>query len=113
MAEVIKSDFQEILKEDCEQYKTLAKRYLDLTTEDVEGAYALMKDAWAAAQRWSEIQACARKIKNMSDRDVNLTDLKEFAYQRYRQLQLMHESARMIWKQANDYLMWERKLDRR
>ena len=49
----------------------------------------------------------------MSDRDFNLTDLKEFAYQRYRQLQLMHESARMIWKQANDYLMWERKLDRR
>lgn len=110
---VIKSDFQDILKEDCEQYKALAKRYIDLATEDVEGAYALMKDAWVAAQRWSEIQACARKIKNLSDSDFNLTELKEFAYQRYRQLQLMHESARMIWKQANDYLMWERKLDRR
>lgn len=106
MAEIIKSDFQDLLKEDCEQYKALAKRYLELTTEDVEGAYLLMKDSWAAAQRWSEIQASARKIKNMVARDVNLTDLKEFSYQRYRQLQLMHESARMIWKQANDYLMW-------
>lgn len=110
---VIKSDFQDILKEDCEQYKELAKRYIDLTTEDVEGAYKLMKESWSAAQRWSEIQACARKIKNMADRDINLTDLKDFSYQRYRQLHLMHESSRMIWKQANDYLMWERKLDRR
>lgn len=106
---VIKSDFQDLLKEDCEQYKALAKRYIDLKTEDADEAYALMKDAWAAAQRWSEIQACARKIKNMADRDINLTDLKDFAYQRYRQLQLMHESSRMIWKQANDYLIWTRK----
>ena len=52
MAEIIKSDFQDLLKEDCEQYKALAKRYIDLATEDVEGAYALMKDAWVAAQRW-------------------------------------------------------------
>lgn len=81
---VIKSDFQDLLKEDCKQYKVLAKRYLALRTEDADEAYALMKDAWAAAQRWSEIQSCARKIKNMSERDVNLTDLKEFAYQRYR-----------------------------
>ena len=109
---VIKSDFQDLLKEDCEQYKALAKRYLDLKTEDADEAYQLMKDSWSAAQRWSEIQACARKIKNMADKDVNLTDLKDFAYQRYRQLQLMHESCRMIWKQANDYLMWERKLAR-
>lgn len=113
MAEIIKSDFQDILKDDCEQYKVLAKRYLELKTEDVEEAYVLMKDAWAASQRWSEIQASARKIRDMSDKNVNLTDLKDFAYQRYRQLQLMHESSRIIWKQANDYLMWERKLDRR
>lgn len=109
MAEIIKSDFQDILKDDCEQYKVLAKRYLELKTEDAEEAYALMKDAWAAAQRWSEIQASARKIRDLSDRNINLTDLKDFAYQRYRQLQLMHESSRVIWKQANDYLMWERK----
>ncbi|QEH69940.1 hypothetical protein [Cellulosilyticum sp. WCF-2] len=109
MAEIIKSDFQDILKDDCEQYKVLAKRYLELKTEDAEEAYALMKDAWAAAQRWSEIQASARKIRDLSERNINLTDLKDFAYQRYRQLQLMHESSRVIWKQANDYLMWERK----
>lgn len=109
MAEIIKSVFQDILKDDCDQYKELARRYLDLKTEDWDGAYQLMKDSWAAAQRWSEIQASARKIKDIATKDVNLTDLKEFAYQRYRQLHLMHESTRMIWKSANDYLMWERK----
>lgn len=110
---MIKSDFQSILTEDCKQFNLLAKRYLELKTEDAEEAYSLMKDAWAAAQRWSEIQACARKIKDMSDKDINLTDLRDFAYQRYRQLQLMHESSRIIWKQANDYLMWSRKLSER
>lgn len=109
---VIKSDFQDILQEDCKQYMALAKRYLDLKTEDGEEAYKLMKESWSAAQRWSEIQASARKIRDMADKNINLTDLKEFAYQRYRQLQLMHESTRIIWRSANEYLMWERKQEK-
>ena len=110
---VIKSDFQDILKEDCKEYQALAKRYLDLNTEDVEEAYKIMKDAWSMAQRWSELQASARKVKDMSESNFNLTDFKDFCYQRYRQMQLIHESSRIIWKQANDYLMWSRKLTER
>ena len=110
---MIKSDYEEILKEDCEQFEALKQRFNDLLPEDVDGAYALMKDAWAAAQRWSDIQVCVRKIKLLANRDIHLTEFRDFAYQRHRQLVKLHEAARIIWKQANDYLMWERELDRR
>ena len=105
----IKSDFQEILPDDCKQYNEVFKRYLDLNSENVEEAYSLMKDSLMLAQRWSEIQATARKIKDVSDKDFVVTAFKDWAYQRYRQMQLVHESSRMIWKQANEYLMWSRR----
>ena len=110
----IKSDFQEILPDDCRQYNEVFKRYLELNSENVEEAYSLMKDSLMKdslmlAQRWSEIQATARKIKDASDKDFVVTAFKDWAYQRYRQMQLVHESSRMIWKQANEYLMWSRR----
>ena len=60
----IKSDFQDILKEDCKEYQALAKRYLYLNTEDVEEAYKIMKDAWSMAQRLYFLSNFVFKINN-------------------------------------------------
>ena len=105
----IKSDFQEILPEDCKQYNETFKRYMNLATENVDEAYILMKESLQVAQRWSEIQATTRKIRDASDKDFNLTAFKDWAYQRYRQMQLVHESCRIIWRQGSEYLIWSRK----
>lgn len=105
----IKSDFQEILPDDCKQYNEVFKRYLELNGENVEEAYKLMKDSLMLAQRWSEIQATARKIKDASGKDFVVTAFKDWAYQRYRQMQLIHESTRIIWRAGNEYLMWSRR----
>ena len=105
----IKSDFQEILPDDCKQYNEVFKRYLELNGENVEEAYKLMKDSLMLAQRWSEIQATARKIKDASGKDFVVTAFKDWSYQRYRQMQLIHESTRIIWRAGNEYLMWSRR----
>ena len=106
---VIKSDIQQLLPEDCKQFNALAKRYIDLKTEDADEAFKIMKESWAMAQRWSELQASSRKIRDLAKQDVTLTEIKDFCYQRYRQMQLIHESSRIIWKAANDYLKFLRK----
>ena len=101
---VIKSDIQQLLPEDCKQFNALAKRYIDLKTEDADEAFKIMKESWAMAQRWSELQASSRKIRDLAPGDITLSEIKEFCYARYRQLQLMHESSRCIWRSANDYV---------
>ena len=101
---VIKSDIQQLLPEDCKQFNALAKRYIDLKTEDADEAFKIMKESWAMAQRWSELQASSRKIRDLAPKDVTLSEIKDFCYQRYRQMQLIHESSRVTWKAANDYV---------
>ena len=106
---MIKSDFQQILPVDCKQYNELAVRYSKLTPENGTEAYDLMQMSWAIAQRWSEIQASTAKIANADNRDLLKTDFKNWAYQRYRQAQLIHESTRVIWRAANDYEIFLKK----
>ena len=106
---VIKSDIQQLLPEDCKQFNALAKRYIELTTEDADESFMIMKESWAMAQRWSELQASSRKIRDLAPKDVTLSEIKEFCYQRYRQMQLIHESSRCIWRSANDYIKFLRK----
>ena len=103
---MIKSDFQKILPEDCKQYNNVSQRYLELIPEDGNTAFDLMKDSWALAQRWSEIQATTGKIANMDNADIQKTDFKTWAYQRYRQMQLIHESCRVIWRQTNEQALF-------
>lgn len=109
MSKAIKSDFQTILPDDCKQYNELFKKWLDLTQENADEAYEIMKESLALAQRWSEIQATSRKIHSNSRLDFSVTAFKDWAYQRYRNMQLVHEASRVIWRQANEYLMWSRK----
>ncbi|MCP4990534.1 MAG: hypothetical protein GY928_32180 [Colwellia sp.] len=106
---MIKSDFQKVLPEDSKQYREVSERYMKLTTENGTEAYDLMKLSWNLAQRWSEIQASTSKIAAMDHVDIMKTDFKAWAYQRYRQMQLIHESCRMIWGKASDYELFLRK----
>lgn len=102
----IKSDFQIILPEDSKQFNDAAKKYMELNTEDGTAAFDLMKESWALAQRWSELQASTGKISNMDNVDIMKTDFKTWCYQRYRQMQLIHESCRVIWRQANEQALF-------
>lgn len=106
---VIRSDFQDILPDDSKQYQIMAKSYANLTQEDTKEAYKLMKKSWVLAQRWSELQASAKKIQALADENPNITDLKAWCYQRYRQCQLIHESCRAIWRAGNEEEAWLRR----
>ena len=95
------NNYQEI-KEDCELYRELARRYLALDLTDPLLCFEVKKEAWALAQRWSDIASMATKIARLHD--ASKTDFRDWAYQRYRQLQYMHEDARMMWNKAEEEL---------
>ena len=94
--------FEDLLKEDCKQYRELAKRYLQVSTEQVVELFEIKKKAWALAQRWSDIQSNATKYA--VENSISKTDFSTWAYQRYRQLQLMHEDSRMMWRMGEEEL---------
>jgi hypothetical protein len=102
----MKSDFDKILPQDCKQFNDVAKRYMNLDSTNGSEAFYLMKQSWALAQRWSEIQATTSKIASMDNIDIQKTDFKTWAYQRYRQMQLIHESCRVIWRQENEQALY-------
>ena len=89
----------------------MAVKYLNLTSEDYKTAYEITVKSWALAQRWSDISANAGKLASI--KEVNKTDLSKWAYQRYRQLQLMHEHARSIWRIGEDFAKYLMKGDRK
>lgn len=99
---MIKSDFQKVLPEDSKQFSEIADRYMKLNPENGTEAFNLMKESWSLAQRWSELQASANKIVSLNGVDIMRTDFKKWCYERYRQMQLVHESTRMIWRAANE-----------
>ena len=101
-----KSDFNKILPEDCKQFNIIAKRYLNLLSDESLEAFEIMKKSWSLSQRWSELQASARKIMDLSEEEFSVTDFKNWCYQRYRQMQLIHESCRVIWRSANEQEIW-------
>jgi len=103
---MIRSDFELLVQDDFREFKRVAQEYMDLVQEDGDTAFRLMKESWALAQRWSEIQACSRKIKDMSKIDFAVTAFKDWAYQKYRQMQNVHDSTRMIWSRANEEATW-------
>ena len=96
----MKSDFENIVKEDFEQYKEIAKRFRDVQMEDCIELKDLTIDSWLLATRWSEIQSLASKVAQ--DNGVNKTDFGTWAYQKYRQLQEMHITCRSWYRSAKE-----------
>ena len=94
----MKSDFENIVKEDFEQYRDIARRFRDIQMEDCIGLQLLTIDSWLLANRWSEIQSLASKIAQ--DNGISKTDFGNWAYQKYRQLQEMHITCRSWYRLA-------------
>lgn len=84
--------FEDIVKEDFDQYRNVAKKFRDVNLEDIDSLIVLTKTTWILATRWSEIQADAVKIATQFD--INKTDFSNWAYQKYRQLQELHITCR-------------------
>ena len=93
-----KTDFDSLFPEDLSQYYDMANVYLNLGTEDYATAFEVSKKAWVLADRWANISANAGKLAGM--KKVNKTDLKDYCYRKYRQMQYIHEHCRMIWNKG-------------
>ena len=84
--------FEDIVKDDFQQYRDVSKKFRDVKLEDIETLIELTKTTWLLATRWSEIQADSVKIATSFD--INKTDFSTWAYQKYRQLQELHITCR-------------------
>jgi hypothetical protein len=96
----MKSDFEKIVPEDVQQYKDLARRFMNVQMENIEELNQICIDSWLLASRWSEIQSLANKIA--VEHDVNKTDFSTWSYQKYRQLQELHITARSWYRMAKE-----------
>lgn len=93
-------EFEKIVEKDFNQYRELAREFKDVQMEDTITLNKICIDSWLLATRWSEIQATASKIAQ--DHGINKTDFGTWAYQKYRQLQEMHITARSWYRLARE-----------
>ena len=98
----MKSEFEQILPEDTQQFKELFKRYRDKKIEDLSELYSISTTALILSQRWCEIQSLASVISK--ENDCSKTDFQTWAYQHYRNLQEMHIDCRSLYKCAREDL---------
>ena len=96
----IKSPFEKIVQEDFNQYREIAKRFMNVQMEDSIELNQLSIDSWLLANRWSDIQSLASKIAQ--ENGINKTDFGTWAYQKYRQLQEMHITCRSWYRLAKE-----------
>jgi len=97
------SDFNEILTEDSQQYLEILNRYSNISSQDGEELFNLKTESLVLADRWSEIEASAKKAKSMDKIDTFvITDFKKWAYHRYQILRNIHEDCRAMWRSLNE-----------
>lgn len=98
----MKSQFEEYVKEDCEQYRDIFRTYKNKNPEDIDTLYALTSESLMLSQRWSDIASNASLYAKQYN--ISKCDFKDWAYQRYRNLQEMHTDCRVFYKDAKDDL---------
>ena len=98
----MKSQYEQICQEDCEQFNELFKRYKIKRVEDLEELHSISTLALILAQRWCEIQSNASIIAK--ENGLSKTDFQQWAYQHYRNLQEMHIDCRSLYKCAREDL---------
>jgi len=96
----MKSNFEEIVQEDFNQFREISKRFQNVQMENADELLELSIDSWLLATRWSEIQSIASKIAQQHE--INKTDFGTWAYQKYRQLQEMHITCRSWYRLAKE-----------
>ena len=95
----MKSQFETMLKEDCKQYRELFKKYKNIMPEDIETWYTLTRESLMLAQRWSDI--ASNSSLYAKSYEISKCDFRDWAYQRYRNLQEMHTDCRVFYQIAN------------
>ena len=98
----MKSQFEEICKEDCKQFSELFIRDKNKRIEDIDELHEISTLALILAQRWCEIQSNASIIAK--ENNASKTDFQQWAYQHYRNLQEMHIDCRSLYKCAREDL---------
>ena len=98
----MKSQYEFICQEDCNQFRELFKRYQDKRIEDIDELHQISTLALILAQRWCEIQSNATVYAKKNN--LNKTDFQQWAYQHYRNLQEMHIDCRSLYKCAREDL---------
>lgn len=93
------SQFENLVKEDFEQYREIARRFKNIDMTNIDGLWQLTIDSWLLATRWSEIQSNSTIFKGQN---INKTDFQNWAYQKYRQLQELHITCRSWYKLARE-----------
>ncbi len=93
-------DFKDQVKQDVKQYNALLNRYELLNSEDFATAFDIARTALILADRWNEVQVQAAKH---DIGDLSKTDFQKWAYGKYRQLHLVHEHARSIWRMGEQF----------
>lgn len=100
--EIVKSQFEVIVPEDCNDYRKIFKKYRDKSPEDIQTLYDLMTDSLMLSQRWSDIASNASVYAEANS--ISKCDFRDWAYQRYRNLQEMHVDCRVLYKDAKEDL---------
>lgn len=92
------TQFDDCFLEDIEQYYELANQFANLKEDSFGLAFEISKKAWILADRWSSIAANASKLAAL--KKVSKTDLYQYCYQKYRQMQYVHEFSRVLWNKG-------------
>lgn len=98
----MKSQFEKICQEDCNQFRELFTRYKNKRIEDLDELHSISTLALILAQRWCEIQSNASILAK--ENKASKTDFQQWAYQHYRNLQEMHIDCRSLYKSAKEDL---------
>ena len=98
----MKSQFEQICEQDCQQFNELFRRYKNKRIEDLDELQNISTLALILAQRWCEIQSNASIIAK--ETGASKTDFQQWAYQHYRNLQEMHIDCRSLYKCAREDL---------
>ena len=92
------TQFDSCFPDDINQYYELANEFANLTTEDYAKAFEISKKGWILADRWSSIASNASKLAAL--KKTSKTDLYKFCYEKYRQMQYVHEFCRVLWNKG-------------
>lgn len=94
-------EYEKLYKNEAKFFNDIVKRYDLLQENDIASAFALMKDALQAYNRWSKILCDVRKAAKRGE----LSELKERLRDMCKYLNEVHTDSRMIWSKAKeDYL---------
>lgn len=93
-------NYENMYEEDKKQYVGIVKRFEKLQENDIAGAYALMKDAYVVAERWSKIKYDIKKGLKRGQESA----LKERIDEMCRYLREIATTSRQIWNNAKKEL---------